>query len=227
MKRVLLLAVLVVFAGGGLAFYLAMSKAGRDTEAITTLKEEKLSADKLAKLTEEKAASFKEAQQAAEQAREMSLGEQFELWKTQLGHDSASVQLKAVTGLIELEAKQHKGAAELLKEVALDKKYGRDLRTAVQRQWAFKKLEGREGAARVEAARGLLTNALPGFRLVALEIMAEARTPENDALMRKLLESEKDEDVVMMTRMILGIEDDEEEDDEGEEEEEREDEEEE
>jgi len=217
MKKLLIAAVGLVVVGGVAAFWL-FQQASKDTEQITTLQEEKLSKEELDKMATQKAAGFDEARKAAEQAGELAVDKQLELWKTQLTHESMSVRMQAARELVELEAASGGAATKLLEEVSTDEKQDRDLRTFIQREWALKKLAAMEEGARLPAAREMLKDGRSGFRMVALENLASDKDAQTIELIKKVADADADEDVQDMAKEILGLHEDEDEDDDDEEE---------
>lgn len=217
MKKTILLAVLGLAAVSGIGVYFVFQKASEDTEQITNLQDEKLSQEELGKMATEKAGSFDEARQAAQQTAELGVEKQVELWQTQLAHDSASVRMQAAQALVELEAKSGGAATKLLEAVSGDEKQDKDLRTFIQREWALKKLSALEGEALLSASRAMLKDTRAGFRMVALEKLAADGDVETRKLIQAMAKDDADEDVKDMAREILGLEDDDEDEDDEEE----------
>jgi hypothetical protein len=127
MKKVILLAVLVVVVGGGVAGYLFWSGAQKDTENITTLQEEKMSKEEVGQLKDKAAKGVNAANQAAEAAKDLSLDEQLKVWETQLGSGDAAVRMTALRELDKLHG-QAATKVEALVKVVTEKDADEDVK---------------------------------------------------------------------------------------------------
>lgn len=117
MKKVMLV-VLVVLVGGGVAGYVIWSGAQKDTENITTLQDQKMSKEEVGKLQGKAAEGINAANQAAEAAKELGLEEQLKVWETQLGSDDAAVRMTALRELAKLYGKSPEKVTALVGQVA-------------------------------------------------------------------------------------------------------------
>lgn len=118
MKKVILLVVLVVLVGGGIAGYVVWSGAQKDTENITTLQEEKMSKEEVGQLKDKAADGINAANQAAEAAQELGLDEQLKVWETQLGASDAAVRMTALRELARLHTSSPEKVLALVGKVA-------------------------------------------------------------------------------------------------------------
>jgi HEAT repeat protein len=180
MKKIVVIAVLVLVAAAAGAFFVLKSKADKDVQEITTAKKSDLSA----KMEAVKDAGLEEL-------------------KKQLAAESAAVRLAAAGQLIELDKQGKEGVAALLEQLSSDDKQDKDLRNKVQRHLAEKALAGKQGQEKLEEAKKLLADPRAGFRLAGLNALAEDKSPETLELLKKIAAEEKDEDVQLTAEMIV------------------------
>jgi flagellar basal body-associated protein FliL len=117
MKKVILMVAAIVLLGGGIAFYMIWSGAQKDTEAITTLAEGKMSKEQVGELQAKAADGIKAANQAAEAAKALGVDEQLKLWETQLGSGDAAVRMAALRELSTLHEKAAEKVEGLVKGI--------------------------------------------------------------------------------------------------------------